>query len=169
MATFQVPQFIETKPKIVGFLSLGQFLYVAAGGILCFAFYFVFTLPVWVLFSIVVMGMAFALAFLKINGRSFPEVMKNAFSFAWNPRRYIWEREIPKATLDTSHIEKLTAMRQRMKVEEKIKSVALGITTGKLFSVDQFRKSGSEDGKKNHYQVVTYLTGERKLAKRIDY
>lgn len=169
MATFQVPQFIESKPKIVGFLTLAQFGYIAVAAIILFSLYFTLQFPVWVILAIILMGAAGMLAFGRINGQSFPLIVRHAFQFAWNPRRYIWEREIPKAMLDVTHIEKLEALRQRMKIEEKIKSVALGITTGKMFSLDQFRK-GEEDGvKKDQYQVVTYLTGERKLAKRVDY
>ena len=32
MATFQVPQFIDEQPKVVGFLTLPQFLYLALSG-----------------------------------------------------------------------------------------------------------------------------------------
>lgn len=170
MATFQVPQFIENKPKIVGPLTLVQFGYIGVGGLILFALYFTLQLPVWIIFAILIGGTSGMLAFGRINGQPFAKTMQNAFIFAWNPRRYIWEREIPKAKLDVSHIEKLEALRQRMKIEDKIKSVALGITTGKLFSLDQFRETDKADpNKKDHYQVVTYMTGERKLAKRIDY
>ena len=169
MATFQVPQFIETKPKLIGFLTLGQFGYIAVASLILFALYFTLQFPVWIILTLLIGGAAGMLAFGKLNGQSFPDMLRHAFRFAWNPRRYVWEREIPKAQLDISHIEKLEALRQRMKIEEKIKSVALGITTGKLFSLDQFRQSERGEKEKEHFQVVTYLTGERKLAKRIDY
>lgn len=168
MATFQVPQFIEEKAKIVGFLTLIQLFYVGAAGVVSFIFFYIFSFGAWILLSILVAGLALSFAFLEINGQPFPKFVKNAFVFAWNPRRYLWQREIPKATIDVSHIEKLEALRQRMKIQEKIKSVALGISTGKLFSMDAFRGRDEEE-KKDQYQVVTYLTGERKLAKRIDY
>lgn len=168
MATFQVPQFIEEKAKIVGFLTLIQLFYIGVAGILSFIFSYIFSFGAWILFSILVVGLAVALAFVEINGQPFPKFIKNAFVFAWNPRRYLWQREIPKATVDVSHIEKLEALRQRMKIQEKIKSVALGISTGKLFSLDAFRNRDIEE-EKGRYQVVTYLTGERKLAKRMDY
>lgn len=170
MATFQVPQFIESKPKIIGPLTLVQFGFIGGAGGLLLILYFRLTLVAWVFLLIFVGGGALMLAFGSVNGQAFPLVLRNAFLFAWNPRRYIWEREIPKAKLDVSHIEKLEALRQRMKIEDKIKSVALGITTGKLFSLDQFREAEKNPlEKKDHYQVVTYMTGERKLAKRIDY
>lgn len=169
MATFQVPQFIETKPKLIGFLTLGQFGYIAIAALILFSLYFTLQLPIWIILAVFIGGTAGMLAFGKVNGQSFPDIVRHAFRFAWNPRRYIWEREIPKATFDVSHIEKLEALRQRMKIEEKIKSVALGITTGKLFSLDQFRHESGEGKEREHFQVVTYLTGERKLAKRIDY
>ncbi|MEK7465565.1 MAG: PrgI family protein [Patescibacteria group bacterium] len=173
MATFQVPQFIEEKAKIVGFLTLIQLFYVGVAGIVSFIFFYIFSFGAWIVLSIFVAGFAIALAFVEINGQPFPKFLKNAFVFAWNPRRYLWQREIPKATVDVSHIEKLEALRQRMRIQEKIKSVALGISTGKLFSMDAFRghseEEEEEEEEKDQYQVVTYLTGERKLAKRMDY
>ncbi len=167
MATFQVPQFIEQKPKIVGFLTLPQFLYVAAATVLIFAFYFAFTFFIWMLLSVVIATFAISFAFVKVGGQPFPLIFRSAVGYIWAPRRYTWQRAMPQTSLDISSLEKLEAMRKRMTLEERIKSVALGITTGKMFSLNQFRTQTTKESP--HYQVVTYITGERKLAKRIDY
>jgi hypothetical protein len=51
-----------------------------------------------------------------------------------------------------------------MGIEEKLKSIALQITTGKFFT-----QLGTPRNSNTEYQVVTYLTGEKKVAKRVDY
>ena len=44
---FQVPQFIETEDKIVGPLTLRQFLYIGAAGLLSFLLFFVLKIWFW--------------------------------------------------------------------------------------------------------------------------
>lgn len=164
MATFQVPQFIEEQPKVVGFLTLPQFLYIAVGAGLSYAAFHLFTFTLWIFVSIFLMSAAFSLAFVKVNGQSLPAVLRAAFAYYWKPRIYTWSRTLPEATLDTSKLERIEALRRRMGIEETLKSLALRITTGKIFL-----KPPEADSRREGYQVVTYLTGEKKVAKRVDY
>ncbi|MFB6212783.1 MAG: PrgI family mobile element protein, partial [Candidatus Magasanikbacteria bacterium] len=50
MAKFQVPQFIEQKPKIVGPLTLQQFIYLASAAAVSFLSFYMFS-P---LFSVII-------------------------------------------------------------------------------------------------------------------
>lgn len=165
MATFQVPQFIEEKPKIVGPLNLQQFFYVAAAGAISFIAYMLFNFFLWFLITVIVGMLAIAMAFVRINGLPFPVLLQSALIYLWKPRVYTWQRPLPETDLDISHIEKLEAARATMSIQEKLKSIALNITTGKLLSPQEFRKQAP----KERYQPVTFLTGERRLAKRVDY
>lgn len=160
---FQVPQFIEEKAKIVGFLTLAQFLYVAGGFLLIFIAFKVFTFFLWILISSILTTITAALAFGKVNGRSMPQVLASAFTFFITPRLYTWQREIPETDLDFSRIETIENMRHQMSIQEKLKSIALHIATGKLFTTPPKKTEGES------YRMVTYLTGEKKLAKKIDY
>jgi len=161
MAEFQVPQFIEEKAKIVGPFTLMQFLYLAAAGSISILGFYMLTFFLWLFISVIVVGIALALAFVKINGQDFPEVLVSAVSFIWKPRRYTWQRAMEQTTLDTSDLEKIQALRKNISIQDKIKSLAQSITTGEILK----HKSG--DG--TRYQAVTYLTGEKKVAKRVDY
>ncbi len=68
---YQVPQFIEVEDKIVGPLTLKQFIYLAgsAGLVVLFFAY----LPLWLgaLLSIPVAVLGAALSFYKMNGKPF--------------------------------------------------------------------------------------------------
>ncbi|MFH0712821.1 MAG: PrgI family protein [Candidatus Jorgensenbacteria bacterium] len=163
MATFQVPQFIEQKPKIIGPLTLEQFLYVGGASLLSFIFFYIFNFFLSLLLSILVIGAAVALAFVKVNGQKMPDVLKSAISYVWRPRTYTWQRAVMQTTLDTSELEKLEETRGKMSIEQKLKSIALNVTTGKIFSPKKWREEGER------YQVVTRLTGEKEEAKRVDY
>lgn len=165
MAQFQIPQFIEEEAKIVGPLTIKQFAYVAVAAGLSFALFYVFTFILWLLVSLILVGAAVALAFVKVNGQSLPEIIVSGFSFLWKPKRYVWQRAMQQTTLDISDVEKIQTIRRNIGFQDKLKSIAMSITTGKIFR-------GGEDvlGKeKERYQVVSYLTGEQKVAKRIDY
>ncbi|MDP3974950.1 MAG: hypothetical protein Q8P88_01525 [Candidatus Jorgensenbacteria bacterium] len=165
MATFQVPQFIEEQPKVVGFLTLPQFLYLAAAVGVSFASFYVFTFALWLFITLIAATVGIALAFVKINAQALPVVLRSALLYYWKPRIYTWSRELPESSLEgVSDLEKIQALRKRMGIEEKLKSIALQITTGKIFS-----RPPGKAGAEKQYQIVTYVTGEKKVAKRVDY
>jgi hypothetical protein len=49
-----------------------------------------------------------------------------------------------------------------MSIQDKLKSIALRVSTGKFFSRAENQAGGE-------YETVVYLTGERRQAKRVDY
>lgn len=162
---FQVPQFIEEKPKIIGPLTLQQFAYLAIAGIISFLSYLIFNFFLWFFITAIIGILAIVFAFVKVNGVPFPLVLQSSLTYYWKPRVYTWQRPIAETALDISSVEKLEAARRSMSIQEKLKSIALNITTGKLLSPQEFR----EQTPKERYQPVTFLTGERRLAKRVDY
>lgn len=163
MPTFQIPQFIEQEAKIIGPLTLAQFLYLAAAGGIIFISFYVFTFFFWILISATVAAIALGLAFVKIDGQALPRVLLAALNYLLKPRIYTWQRTFAEKTLEVSDLEEIENLRKNISIQEKLKSIALNITTGKIFSAPQIRK------KKEDYRVVTFMTGERRLAKRVDY
>jgi hypothetical protein len=102
---FQVPQFIETEDKIVGPLTLKQFAYIAGGGILSALLYFVAQAWLWAIGSFFIFAIVIALAFVKIEGRPFPNVIVSAFHFYWKPQTYVWQPEHPTVVLHPKVVE----------------------------------------------------------------
>lgn len=90
---YQVPQFIEVENKIFGPLTFKQFVYIAGGVGLCVAFILYLPLLVAVLLSIPVASLAGALAFYKVNNKSFTDMLAAGFSFYTNGRLYLWHKE----------------------------------------------------------------------------
>ena len=72
---YQVPQFIEIEDKIIGPLTLKQFVYLAGGAGLSYLVYAVTNpyLPIFIVVALMLPVAAFgvALAFYKINNRPF--------------------------------------------------------------------------------------------------
>ena len=90
MAQFQVPQFIETEDKIVGPLTLRQFMYLAIAGSLSGVCYLIFQPFLAVLLTLILMGLGAILAFVKVNGRTMVTFLGSAFSYIWNPKLYVF-------------------------------------------------------------------------------
>jgi outer membrane biosynthesis protein TonB len=96
---FQVPQFIETEDKIIGPFSLRQFAFVGVGGVLSAICYFALATWLWVIVSLFIFSISLSLAFVKIEGRPFAQVIVSAFNFYWKPQTYVWQPEHPTVAL----------------------------------------------------------------------
>ena len=90
---FQVPQFIEVEDKIFGPLTFKQFIYVAGGvgfSVVLFLFLpkflaIIIALPI-ILFSA-------ALAFYKVNGKPFVNMVESFVKYTLTNKLYIWKKE----------------------------------------------------------------------------
>jgi hypothetical protein len=96
---YQVPQFIEVEDHIVGPLTLKQFIYLAGGTGICVVFIVYLPLIFGILFSLPIAGFAVALAFYRVNGKPFIEVLESAFSYYTGAKLFLWRHENKKAVI----------------------------------------------------------------------
>ena len=87
---YQVPQFIEVEDKIVGPLTLKQFIYIAGAIGLCVVFFVSLSMIFAILLSAPVAGFAAALAFYKVNGKPFIEVLEAGFNYYTREKLLLW-------------------------------------------------------------------------------
>lgn len=91
---FSIPQFIEQAPKIVGPLTWRQFLLIGGAGIAIFFLYFTIKyLFLFLVISILLLGLAVVFAFLKIGGRNLSAVLINFIIFNISSKLYIWQKK----------------------------------------------------------------------------
>lgn len=90
---YQVPQFIEVEDKIFGPLTLKQFIYVAGGAGLCAIIVLYVPMPFALLLAFPIAGFAGALAFYKMNGKAFIEILEAGFNYLLNGRLFLWKKE----------------------------------------------------------------------------
>ncbi|MBI4088915.1 PrgI family protein [Candidatus Kaiserbacteria bacterium] len=90
---YQVPQFIGVEDKIIGPLTLKQFIYLAGGSGLCVIFFSYLPLIVAFLLSAPVAAFVAALAFYKINGKPFIEMVEAGFNYYVHAKLFLWKRE----------------------------------------------------------------------------
>lgn len=92
MQQFQVPQFINVEDRIIGPLTIKQFLYsLGAAGVGLVGWRFLF-LPLFILLALPIVLLLLAMAFGKIDERPFPVVFVNAINYIFKPRLYIWKK-----------------------------------------------------------------------------
>lgn len=90
---YQVPQFIEVEDKIVGPLTLRQFIYLAGAGGLCIIFFVYLNIFIAFLLSAPIVGLAAALAFYKVNGKPFIEVLEAGFNYYTRSKLFLWKHQ----------------------------------------------------------------------------
>ncbi|MDP3901642.1 MAG: PrgI family protein [bacterium] len=175
MAQYQVPQFIETQDKIVGPLTIKQFLYLAAGTAIIFITFFIFKFLIWAVIAVIVGIISLAIALIKYNGRPLPTVLFSAFKYIWKPRTYTWQREEAKIEVPEVKIPKMPSAPKPTatpipSTEEAapvpLKNLWLKITTSHETKQTQ---PAAREHKSELFQLFKKLTGEREVTRRIDY
>ncbi|MCA9356551.1 PrgI family protein [Candidatus Nomurabacteria bacterium] len=95
---YKVPQFIEVEDKIVGPLTIKQFVYLAGGGGMCYVLYKALPLVLAAPLILALGGFALALTFYRVNGRPFIQVVQSYLSFAAGGKLYVWKKSNKKTT-----------------------------------------------------------------------
>ena len=162
---FQVPQFIETEDKIVGPLTLKQFLYIAAAAIIIFILHYMLNLFIWLIFSVITAGAGVALAFVKVNGQNFQKMAYFMFQFYWAPQNYLWQPENPNAIKTESAVRQVA---RGFSLENLTSGIALKNTWQKITTSKEPIQSAQKPVEEK-YEIVRKATGEREAIKVINY
>ena len=116
---FQVPQFIDIEDKVIGPLTIKQFLYLLVAGVIVFILYKILNLFATIILAIPIIGIACALAFVKVGNQPFGGLLKNFFSFIRKPDFYVWKKPIGKIEEKTPEIIKKAPTNTKIKPEAK--------------------------------------------------
>lgn len=95
MQQFQVPQFITVEDRIIGPLTLKQFLYLLGAASVGLVGWFWLNIFLFIFFALPIAGLFAAMAFAKINGQPLPTVIVNAVNYFLQPRLYLWRSAPP--------------------------------------------------------------------------
>lgn len=132
---FQVPQFIDHEAKVIGPLTFRQFIYVGIPGALAFFLYFFAPFFVFIIASVFLGAIGLMFAFVKIGGRSLPNILMHFSSFTLSPKRYLWHKG--KAPAQTSQVQYQQPVEQPTKREiklvqkSKLKDLSVRVETSK--------------------------------------
>ncbi|MCX6813749.1 MAG: PrgI family protein [Candidatus Azambacteria bacterium] len=126
---YQVPQFIELEDRIIGPLTLKQFLYLAFAGAILFVFWFLFIFYIWIIIAIPIAALAVAFAFLKINDRPFVYFFLSFIRYFTKPKLYIFSavpKEVLKEPASEEKVETPKATEEKI-THSKLKELALNL------------------------------------------
>lgn len=117
---FRVPQFIDVEDKIFGPFTFKQFIYLAGGAGICYVLWQTMPTFIAILLILPVAALALALAFYKVNGKPFIQVMEAYFSYIGQSKLYLWKRD------------RVRKVEKRETIEEKITTPAPKLSGSKL-------------------------------------
>ncbi|MEN9605009.1 MAG: hypothetical protein RJB39_694 [Candidatus Parcubacteria bacterium] len=140
---YQVPQFIEFESKIIGPFSFRQFAYILGGAGGTYLIYKLLGFFPGILLILPLVAMSVALAFLKINGRKFIDVLASAFSFFVGGKLYVWKK-IDKPVESSADQAKDTVdeITSPSLSQSKLKDLAWGLDIKQnVFSTESLEKS----------------------------
>jgi len=88
-----VPQFIEVESKVVGPLTLKQFIYIAGTSGLCVVIVLYLPLVFAIILSIPIIALGASLAFYRVNGKPFVNVLEAGFNYYTGAKFFLWKHE----------------------------------------------------------------------------
>lgn len=135
---FHVPQFIEVEDKIFGPLSAKQFFYVGgAAGAFFIAFSITKSFFLGFILSAPFIALGLALAFYKINNRSFIYIAEAAFKYFTGVRLYVWKKIPKKVTATTKEEEEIEELFVPKLSDSKLKDLAWSLDIQESIYSDQ--------------------------------
>jgi len=135
---FLVPQFIDVEPKIIGPITVRQFLIMLVGFLFIFIEYKLFSFWSFVVSCIVTFGIFGTFAFAKINGQPFHYFMLNVIETFKRPRLYTWNKKLT----DTEVRQMLTGQRppaapvitiKQLPAKGRLEELSLVVNTGGVY------------------------------------
>lgn len=129
---FQVPQFIEVEDKIVGPLTLKQAIYLVGGGGIVVVLFTLLPRPIAFLLSLPIVALSLALAFYKINNRSFVIAVEAYIKYMIGEKLYVWKKSEQRAIKKDGEIDAPTQLFVPKLSDSKLKDLSwsLDVTKG---------------------------------------
>jgi len=142
---YQVPQFIEVEDKIVGPLTLRQFIYLAGAGGLCILFFAYMQIVIAFLFSALVIALAAALAFYKVNGKPFIQVLEAGFNYYVKAKLFLWKHQ-DSSVGEESAATAAAAAETALRASQSARKLTRGKLSELAWSLDVSAGGGSASG-----------------------
>lgn len=139
---FVVPQFIDVEDKILGPITVRQFVIILVDFGVVFLFYKIFDFALFVITGLLVLGFGFVLAFIKINGQPFHFFLLNFAQTLRRPKLRVWDKNIPDNELrfyaQTVKIKPPPSIPKKPLLEaSKLAELSLVVNTGGVYKPDE--------------------------------
>lgn len=147
MQQFVVPQFIDVEDKVIGPITVRQFVILLVAGLLLFVAYRLSDLALFIVWLLVLGGSALILAFAKVNGRpihyfflNFLQTSRRARLRIWNKQQKSFEQRNAKQQRD--ELPPRVALKPRVG-SSRLAELSLVVDTGGMYQGEPFSTNKS--------------------------
>ena len=138
---FIVPQFIENEDKIIGPITVRQFLICLVGAGVLFVEYKVLTTAYFVFAAMVTAAIAGTFGFLKINGQPFHIFFLNFIQTQIRPALRVWNKSAGLEQIGKEKIIGLPTVEEVAKkprpTSTRLRELALTVNTGGVYKPEE--------------------------------
>ncbi|MBI2589855.1 PrgI family protein [Candidatus Berkelbacteria bacterium] len=90
---YRVPQNIDMEDRIIGPLTMAQFVYLMLGGMIIYVSYLLFIPPVFFAIAFGVGILTLSMTFLKIQDQPFPKFIAATLLYLVKPKQRTWQKD----------------------------------------------------------------------------
>ena len=134
-----MPQFLDVEDRIIGPITVRQFIEILVGGLIIFIFYKLFDFSLFVVAGLLVFGLTVLFAFVKINGQPFHNFLLNFITTLKNPKLKIWRKTVSDQEIKASLKKPLELLITAPKIKRQafdasnLSELALIVDTGGVY------------------------------------
>lgn len=136
MEQVTVPQFIENEDKIMGPITVRQFVIVFVDCLLIFAMYKILPFVAFIPVGIILTLLGGIFGFLKVNGQAFHFFILNIVRAAMHSSLMVWRKEFDIARMEAETAEKkekIEEVRRTRISDQRMSELLLVVDTGGIY------------------------------------
>ena len=139
---FLVPQFIDNEDKILGPITVRQFLICLGATFIIFIEYRLLTLPYFIVAVIPTAGIAALFSFVKINGQPFHVFFINFVQTRTRANLRVWHKELTSGELKAiiakpPEVKTIVSAPKSRPESTRLRDLALTVNTGGVYNPDE--------------------------------
>ncbi len=125
MQQFVVPQFIDVEDKVIGPITVRQFIILLVGGGFIFIAYKLSDFTLFLAQMVGISAITFGLAFIKINGRPVHFFLLNVIQTSKRPKIRVWQKIFSNLDLKSYIKIKVPKLPPQIKTRNKVRASRL--------------------------------------------
>ncbi|MDP2629862.1 MAG: PrgI family protein [Candidatus Uhrbacteria bacterium] len=147
MDQITVPQFIENEDRILGPITVRQFVIILVACALIFVAYKTTDLTAFIFSAILIVGCAGVLGFVRINGQPFHFFILNVARTASRPTLRVWRKDVrrvirsAKETKEEKAQKEIAAIQPPRVTGHRLADIALIVDTGGAYMGEKEKES----------------------------
>lgn len=139
---YVVPQFIDVENKIIGPITVRQFVVLMATAMIQFVTYKLTDFTLFVVLAVIELGIGGMIAFAKINGQPFHYFLLNVLQTTRKPKLRVWDKRLTEAELRKIIKAPLPPPPKKKLIKERVEATKLSelsliVNTGGVYNPEE--------------------------------